>query len=417
MTPLPAARSGGRGGGGRRARRAAWGAGEGAAAAGRAADAGLVAARAGARPRRSGRSWSSPGRTPWRPLARLVRDEGFAKVQAIVAGGERRQDSVARGTGGAAGGDRDRRHPRRRAPAGRAGAVRSLCALPPRRRGAAIAATPVADTLKRVAEGIIAGTVDRAGLWAAQTPQAFRLELVAAGDGRQFRGDRHRRGAAVRGCRHAGGGRARLAGQSESDPPRGYRRGRRPCCALGDGADPSSQRPSVRTRDRLRRPSLRARTPAGPRRGGDRARSGVGRALRRRRPAPRHRRRGPRRGRAGRHRPALPARPTSASATPTARICCARPSAWLREAGWAPGNVDATVLAEAPRIGPHVPLMRERIAACLGLAPDAVSVKATTNEGMGAIGRGEGIAALATATLVPVPPTRSARACAFWCSA
>jgi 2-C-methyl-D-erythritol 2,4-cyclodiphosphate synthase len=73
----------------------------------------------------------------------------------------------------------------------------------------------------------------------------------------------------------------------------------------------------------------------------------------------------------------------------------------VQEAGWVPGNVDATVLAEAPRIGPHVPLMRERIAACLGLSPVAVSVKATTNEGMGAIGRGEGIAALATATLVP----------------
>jgi 2-C-methyl-D-erythritol 2,4-cyclodiphosphate synthase len=72
------------------------------------------------------------------------------------------------------------------------------------------------------------------------------------------------------------------------------------------------------------------------------------------------------------------------------------------EAGWAPGNVDATLLAEAPRIGPHVPLMRERIAACLGISPEAVGVKATTNEGMGAVGRGEGIAALATATLVPV---------------
>jgi 2-C-methyl-D-erythritol 2,4-cyclodiphosphate synthase len=75
----------------------------------------------------------------------------------------------------------------------------------------------------------------------------------------------------------------------------------------------------------------------------------------------------------------------------------------VREAGWAPGNIDATILAEVPRVAPHVPLMRERIAACLGLPPGAVSVKATTNEGMGSIGRGEGIAALATATLVAAP--------------
>ncbi len=73
-----------------------------------------------------------------------------------------------------------------------------------------------------------------------------------------------------------------------------------------------------------------------------------------------------------------------------------------QDAGWVAGNVDATLLAEAPRVAPYVPLMRERIAACLSIALDAVGVKATTNEGMGAIGRGEGIAALATATLVPV---------------
>ena len=70
-----------------------------------------------------------------------------------------------------------------------------------------------------------------------------------------------------------------------------------------------------------------------------------------------------------------------------------------RDAGWIPSNIDATLLAEAPRIGPHVALMRERIAACLDLSPDAVGVKATTNETLGAIGRREGIAALAVATL------------------
>ncbi|WP_181955774.1 IspD/TarI family cytidylyltransferase, partial [Raoultella terrigena] len=52
------------------------------------------------------------------------------------------------------------------------------CAQSAAANGAAIAATPVADTLKRVDTGVISGTVDRAGLWAAQTPQAFRLEVL-----------------------------------------------------------------------------------------------------------------------------------------------------------------------------------------------------------------------------------------------
>lgn len=71
----------------------------------------------------------------------------------------------------------------------------------------------------------------------------------------------------------------------------------------------------------------------------------------------------------------------------------------VAEAGFAIANVDATIVAEAPRLGPHVPAMRRSIAATLGVAEQAVSVKATTNEGMGFIGRGEGIAALAVATL------------------
>ena len=71
----------------------------------------------------------------------------------------------------------------------------------------------------------------------------------------------------------------------------------------------------------------------------------------------------------------------------------------VRRAGLAPVNVDATVICEAPRLGPFRDAMRERLAAALGLGLDAVAVKFTTNEGMGAIGRGEGIAAMAVATL------------------
>jgi 2-C-methyl-D-erythritol 2,4-cyclodiphosphate synthase len=63
-------------------------------------------------------------------------------------------------------------------------------------------------------------------------------------------------------------------------------------------------------------------------------------------------------------------------------------------------NVDVTVICEAPKLGPHRDAMRERLAGALGLDTAAVNVKFTTGEGMGFVGRGEGIAALAVATLV-----------------
>lgn len=71
----------------------------------------------------------------------------------------------------------------------------------------------------------------------------------------------------------------------------------------------------------------------------------------------------------------------------------------LRARGLDVAHVDATVIAERPRLAPYRSAMVERIASLLGLAPDAVNVKATTHEGLGALGRGEGIAAMAVATL------------------
>jgi 2-C-methyl-D-erythritol 2,4-cyclodiphosphate synthase len=68
------------------------------------------------------------------------------------------------------------------------------------------------------------------------------------------------------------------------------------------------------------------------------------------------------------------------------------------------GNVDATIIAQAPRMAPHIPKMVDNLAADLGVAPVFVNVKATTTEHLGFTGRGEGIAAQAIALLVPFPP-------------
>ena len=68
----------------------------------------------------------------------------------------------------------------------------------------------------------------------------------------------------------------------------------------------------------------------------------------------------------------------------------------IKEAGFQIGNVDATVIAEAPKLNPRIGEVRDSIAGLLEIESDCVSVKATTNEKMGAIGRREGIAVLAT---------------------
>jgi 2-C-methyl-D-erythritol 2,4-cyclodiphosphate synthase len=71
----------------------------------------------------------------------------------------------------------------------------------------------------------------------------------------------------------------------------------------------------------------------------------------------------------------------------------------LKERGLTVANVDATVIAQAPKMAPHIPAMRANLAADLGIAPDAVNIKAKTTEKLGFVGRGEGIAAEAVALL------------------
>ena len=71
----------------------------------------------------------------------------------------------------------------------------------------------------------------------------------------------------------------------------------------------------------------------------------------------------------------------------------------LKQAGYTVGNIDATILCQAPKLAPHIPAMRQNIARVLDLPADAVSVKATTEEKLGFTGAGQGIAAHAVALI------------------
>jgi 2-C-methyl-D-erythritol 2,4-cyclodiphosphate synthase len=82
------------------------------------------------------------------------------------------------------------------------------------------------------------------------------------------------------------------------------------------------------------------------------------------------------------------------------RVLLRRVWAQARDAGYTLGNVDATVIAQAPKLSPYVPNMVANIAADLAAPVNQVNVKATTTERLGFTGRGEGIAALATVLLV-----------------
>ena len=76
----------------------------------------------------------------------------------------------------------------------------------------------------------------------------------------------------------------------------------------------------------------------------------------------------------------------------------------LREAGWQVGNVDATILAQRPKLAPHIPKMRQNLARHLGILQEQVNVKATTEEGLGFTGAGQGMAAHAVCLLEQAVP-------------
>lgn len=82
------------------------------------------------------------------------------------------------------------------------------------------------------------------------------------------------------------------------------------------------------------------------------------------------------------------------------RVLLRRVVALLAEQGWVVNNADLTIAAQAPKLAPHIDVMRERLATDMQVEPDAVNVKATTTEKLGFVGRGEGIEAHAVVTIL-----------------
>jgi 2-C-methyl-D-erythritol 2,4-cyclodiphosphate synthase len=100
----------------------------------------------------------------------------------------------------------------------------------------------------------------------------------------------------------------------------------------------------------------------------------------------------------GKHFPDSDARWKDANSVDLLRLVTER----LRSKDWAVVNVDVTVLAESPKLAPHVDNMRANMAEAMGITTERVSIKATTLEGMGALGRKEGIAVMAVASVQKV---------------
>jgi len=88
------------------------------------------------------------------------------------------------------------------------------------------------------------------------------------------------------------------------------------------------------------------------------------------------------------------------------RKIVAKVVAILGDSGWRPDSIDISIIAQEPRLQPHVSEMRKQVADLLGLSVSSVSVKATTTDFLGAVGRGEGIAALAVANIVTSLPSK-----------
>jgi 2-C-methyl-D-erythritol 4-phosphate cytidylyltransferase/2-C-methyl-D-erythritol 2,4-cyclodiphosphate synthase len=324
------------------------------------------------------------------PVAAASLDRaGCERVRAVIPGGETRQASVAAGLAALGGPEIVVVHD----------AARPLITLEvitaviraAAEAGAASAGIPVRETVKRVASGEVTETVDRDALWLARTPQAFRTDLLR---------EAHARAAAD--------------GFAGADDAVLVERLGRPVRMVEDS--PANLKITVPDDLRIAEALLGGAGGSRTGIGFDTHRLEMGRRLVLggvEIPAPRglaghsdadvlvHAMMDALLGAAGlgdigTHFP--PGDPAYRGADSLALLT--RVGALIASAGWRPAHLDSTVIAEAPRLAPHIAEMRHRIAGALHVAESAVSIKATTAEGLGALGRGEGIAAYALATLV-----------------
>ena len=323
---------------------------------------------------------------------------GMGKVLAVIAGGQTRQESVAIGLF-TLGGDPDDLilvHDAARPLV--SAAVIDRCVEGAQKFGNAVAALPVTDTLKAVNdEQIVQRTVDREGLWAMQTPQAFPLATLF---------EAH---SAARTLGWLGTDEAALVEQFSDDPVH---------LVVGDPANFKITRPEdlilaeALWQFRYPAPMTQSRIGFGydihPLTEGRKLFLG-GIEI----PSPRgldghsdadvllHALCDALLGAAG--LPDIghlfpntdPAYKGASSLSLLADVVRR-----VQEAGYAVGNADMTLIAEAPKIAPYIAEMRSIIAGTLRVDPSQVGIKATTNEGLGALGRGEGIAAHAVALLI-----------------
>ena len=320
------------------------------------------------------------------PARELVGRFGFRKVREIVAGGAHRQDSVANGLKEVTG-DVVAIHDAARPLVTREIIERSIHEAA--RSGACIAAVPVIDTIKSVADGAVTGTIDRRDLYAVQTPQTFLTDLIREGYERALADGFH----------------------ATDDAALVERLGKRVTVVPG-----SYDNIKITTPADLEFASVKL--------GGGEVRTGIGYDV--------HALVEGRKlvlggvefefekglagysdadvvlhaimdallgaaslGDIGRHFPDSDPQYKGISSLKLLE----RMRGLLSDAGWQVLNVDAVVICERPRIAPLAAEMAQRISGCLKIDPSRVSVKGTTTEGLGFTGRGEGIACQAVATL------------------